>query len=94
MRGLSWRPALVRRMAEFTQWRAILPGCMGLPQYLGENWKSKAGIPIVCVPGCPVQPDNIMESLLYLLYHASGRAPHDTPRRMPAAEVAVWTDRS
>lgn len=50
-------------------------GCMGLPQYLGENWKSKAGIPIVCVPGCPVQPDNIMETLLYLLYQASGRAP-------------------
>ncbi len=49
--------------------------CMGLPQYLGENWKSKASIPIVCVPGCPVQPDNMMETLLYLLYYAAGRAP-------------------
>src|SRR6202011_3050401 len=28
-------------------------GCMGLPDYLGWTWKSKAGIPIVCVPGCP-----------------------------------------
>jgi hydrogenase small subunit len=50
-------------------------GCMGLPDYLGWAWKSKAGIPIVCVPGCPVQPDNMMETILYLLYMASGRAP-------------------
>jgi len=42
-------------------------GCMGLPDYLGWQWRSKADIPIVCVPGCPVQPDNFMETLLYLL---------------------------
>jgi hydrogenase small subunit len=50
-------------------------GCMGLPDYLGWRWCSQAGIPIVCVPGCPVQPDNFMETLLYLLYMAAGRAP-------------------
>jgi len=50
-------------------------GCMGLADYLGWKWKSHAGIPIVCVPGCPVQPDNFMETLLYLLYMAAGRAP-------------------
>jgi len=50
-------------------------GCMGLPDYLGWQWRSKAGIPIVCVPGCPVQPDNFMETLLYLLYQAAGLAP-------------------
>ncbi len=50
-------------------------GCMGLPDYLGWQWKSKAGIPLVCVPGCPVQPDNFMETLLYLLYQAAGLAP-------------------
>jgi hydrogenase small subunit len=50
-------------------------GCMGLPDYLGWNWTSHAGIPIVCVPGCPVQPDNFMETLLYLLYQAAGLAP-------------------
>lgn len=50
-------------------------GCMGLPDYLGWQWKSKAGIPIVCVPGCPVQPDNFMETLLYLLQQAAGHAP-------------------
>jgi hydrogenase small subunit len=50
-------------------------GAMGLPDYLGWKWKSKAQIPIVCVPGCPVQPDNMTETLLYLLYMAYGRAP-------------------
>jgi hydrogenase small subunit len=50
-------------------------GAMGLLDYLGWNWKTPAGIPIVCVPGCPVQPDNFMETLLYLLYQVAGMAP-------------------
>jgi hydrogenase small subunit len=50
-------------------------GCMGLADYLGSDWKSKAGLPIVNVPGCPVQPDNFMETLLYLLYQVAGLAP-------------------
>ena len=48
---------------------------MGLADYLGWDWKSKAGLPIVNVPGCPVQPDNFMETLLYLLYQVAGLAP-------------------
>src|SRR3984893_3108851 len=47
-------------------------GCMGLADYLGWDWKSAAGIPIVNVPGCPVQADNFMETLFYLLYQAAG----------------------
>lgn len=50
-------------------------GAMGLADYLGWDWKSKAGLPIVNVPGCPVQPDNMMETLLYLLYQVAGLAP-------------------
>jgi hydrogenase small subunit len=50
-------------------------GAMGLPDYLGWDWKSKAGIPIVCVPGCPIHPDNLSETILYLLYMAAGSAP-------------------
>jgi len=50
-------------------------GCMGLADYLGWNWRSKAGLPIVNVPGCPVQPDNFMETVLYLLFQAAGLAP-------------------
>ncbi len=50
-------------------------GCMGLADYLGWQWQSKAAIPIVNVPGCPIQPDNFMETLLYLLKQAAGTAP-------------------
>jgi len=50
-------------------------GAMGLPDYLGWTWKSKAGIPVVCVPGCPAGPDNMTETLLYLLHQSTGRAP-------------------
>jgi len=50
-------------------------GAMGVADYLGWDWKSKAGIPIVNVPGCPIHPDNLSETILYLLYQAAGSAP-------------------
>jgi hydrogenase small subunit len=50
-------------------------GAMGLADYLGWGFRSQAGLPIVNVPGCPVQPDNMTETLLYLLYMAAGLAP-------------------
>jgi hydrogenase small subunit len=50
-------------------------GCMGLADYLGWGFRSTAGLPIVNVPGCPVQPENFMETLAWLLYHAAGAAP-------------------
>ncbi|GIF00600.1 hydrogenase expression protein HypE [Paractinoplanes rishiriensis] len=50
-------------------------GAMGVPDYLGWDWKSKAGLPIVCVPGCPTHPDNLAETILHLLYQVSGQAP-------------------
>ncbi|MEX0790330.1 MAG: hypothetical protein WD178_06085 [Actinomycetota bacterium] len=50
-------------------------GAMGLPDYLGWEWRSSEGVPIVCIPGCPAQPDNITETLLYLTLMLSGKAP-------------------
>ncbi|MEV0600472.1 hydrogenase expression protein HypE [Streptomyces sp. NPDC050315] len=50
-------------------------GAMGLPDYLGREWVSKDGVPIVCVPGCPTQPDNLSETFVYLLYQITGQAP-------------------
>ena len=50
-------------------------GAMGVPDYLGWNWKSKANLPVVCIPGCPAQPDNMTETLLYLALHLAGLAP-------------------
>lgn len=50
-------------------------GCMGLMDYLGKEFRSAGGLPIVNVPGCPVQPDNMTETILYLLYQAAGMSP-------------------
>ncbi len=50
-------------------------GSMGLADYLGWEFRSVAGLPIVNIPGCPVQPDNFMETLAWLLFHAAGSAP-------------------
>ncbi len=49
-------------------------GAMGLTDYLGRNWRSRLGIPIVNLPGCPVQPDNITETLLHLALRIGGVA--------------------
>ena len=50
-------------------------GAMGLGDYLGWDFQSAAGLPIVNIPGCPVRPENFMEILTWLLYHAAGTAP-------------------
>ena len=50
-------------------------GSMGLCDYLGWDFRSAGGLPIVNVPGCPVQPDNFMETLTWLLYQAAGVNP-------------------
>jgi hydrogenase small subunit len=50
-------------------------GCMGIGDYLGKGWKSKAGLPVINVPGCPVQADNFMETVLHLLRFVAGLAP-------------------
>ena len=67
-------------------------GAMGLADYLGWNWKSKAGIPIVNIPGCPAQGDNITETLMYLVFALAGMAPLPELDDAAAAEVAVRPD--
>jgi hydrogenase small subunit len=47
-------------------------GAMGLRDYLGYDWRSRLGHPIVNLPGCPAQPDNITETLLYLVLQLAG----------------------
>jgi hydrogenase small subunit len=50
-------------------------GAMGLRDYLGWDWRSRRKLPIVNLPGCPAQPDNITETLLYLVLHLLGLGP-------------------
>ena len=69
-------------------------GAMGLPDYLGWKWKSKAGLPVICIPGCPAQPDNMTEMLLYLVLHLGGLAPGARAGRSAAAGVALRPHRA
>jgi hydrogenase small subunit len=50
-------------------------GAIGLPDYLGWSWRTRTGLPIVCIPGCPAQPDNMTSVLLELVLHLGGIAP-------------------
>jgi hydrogenase small subunit len=50
-------------------------GAMGLRDRLGEGWRSRLGLAIVNLPGCPVVPDNITQTLLVLAQFAAGTAP-------------------
>ena len=77
-RPRHWRwspPAPAPPTAASTPWKAIPPAAWGWPIIWAGIGRSKAGLPIVNVPGCPVQPDNFMETLLYLLYQVAGLAP-------------------
>ena len=50
-------------------------GAMGLRDYLGWDWRSRQGVPIVNLPGCPVQPDMITETLLQMVLHVARLGP-------------------
>jgi hydrogenase small subunit len=50
-------------------------GAMGLRDYLGWSWTSRLGIPVVNLPGCPVQPDNITATLLHLALYLADMGP-------------------
>jgi hydrogenase small subunit len=50
-------------------------GAMGLRDYLGSDWRSRRALPVVNLPGCPVQPDNITETLLCLVLEVARMAP-------------------
>jgi hydrogenase small subunit len=62
-------------------------GAMGLLDYLGWDWKSKLNVPIVCIPGCPAQPDNTTETLLYLVFQLAGASP---PIPLDEAHRPTW----
>jgi len=51
---------------------------MGVADYLGWKWRSSAGLPVINIPGCPAQPDNMTEVLMYLVFHLAGMAPVPT----------------
>ena len=69
------RRARARPTAASTRWREIPPAAWAWPIIWDGIGDRRPDLPIVNVPGCPVQPDNFMETLLYLLYQVAGLAP-------------------
>lgn len=50
-------------------------GARGLLDYLGKDWTGALGLPVICVPGCPPRPDNIVQMLGHAVLAARGLAP-------------------
>jgi hydrogenase small subunit len=48
---------------------------MGLETYLGPAFASRAGLPVVNIPGCAPSGDAFVEALLYVCLHLSGLVP-------------------
>ncbi len=92
--GLTgWRPrprrssarAPARLTAAFTPWKAIPPARWAWRIISAGTGARKPGCPSSMCPGCPVQPDNMMETLLYLLYQVAGSGPDDSAGRAIAS---------
>ena len=54
---------------------------------------SRLGLPIVNLPGCPVQPDNITETLLHLACSSPASTPDARARRRRAARAGCSSAR-
>ena len=50
-------------------------GAMGLRDYLGHRFVSRRGAPLINLPGCPVQPDAITETLQRIALEIAGVSP-------------------
>ena len=64
-------------------------GAMGVRDHLGAGWTSQRAVPVINVPGCPVQPDNITETLVHVAMHLAGSGPLMRARRSGPAALAV-----
>ena len=50
-------------------------GAMGLRDHLGHGFVSRRGAPLINLPGCPVQPDAITETLQRIALEIAGVSP-------------------
>ncbi|MGH9282897.1 MAG: hypothetical protein ACRD0S_08165, partial [Acidimicrobiales bacterium] len=50
-------------------------GAVGVGEYLGADFRSAAGVPVVNIPGCAPLGDNYTETVAALLLHLNGLAP-------------------
>jgi hydrogenase small subunit len=52
-------------------------GAMGLESYLGRDFRSRAGLPVVNVPGCAPPGEAFIETLVYVWLHLARLVPLD-----------------
>jgi hydrogenase small subunit len=50
-------------------------GAMGLESFLGEDFRSRAGLPVINVPGCAPPGDAFVETLVYVWLHLARLVP-------------------
>lgn len=52
-------------------------GAMGIGRFIGSDFTSKAGLPIVNVPGCAPNGDAFIDTLAYVFLHLAALVPLD-----------------
>ncbi len=50
-------------------------GAMGLEDFLGRDYRSRSGLPVVNVPGCAPRGDAFLETLVHVFHHILGLVP-------------------
>lgn len=67
-------------------------GARGLEDHLGRDFRSRADLPVINVPGCAPSGEAFLETLLYVLLHLEGLVPLELDEerrpRWPYAEEA------
>ncbi|MFP5298919.1 MAG: hydrogenase expression protein HypE, partial [Actinomycetota bacterium] len=85
--------------------RGNVTGAMSLTDLLGGDFRSRADLPVINVPGCAPNGDAFIETITYALLHLGGLVPLDLddlnrPRWLYARPVPLqgadleWTERA
>jgi hydrogenase small subunit len=83
IRDLAPKAAAVVAIGTCATWGGIpaasgnVTGAMGLGDFLGPDFRSGAGLPIVNIPGCAPSGDAFIEALSYVVLHLEGLVPLD-----------------
>jgi hydrogenase small subunit len=62
-------------------------GAMGLRDHLGHDFVARRGAPVINLPGCPVQPDAITETLQRIALELAGVSP---PTELDSQGRPLW----
>ena len=83
VRDLAPQAAAVMAIGTCATWGGIpaatgsVTGAMGVGDFLPADFRSRAGLPVVNVPGCAPSGDAFVEALSYVLLHLDGLVPLD-----------------